>query len=156
MPLFGDVHARNFKTTANLIETLLKQIGEDVKESRLDEDEAGSREWVFSRQTAVVYIRLTRTDDGNYLNICCPIMKMPADKLLPFYRRLLELNNEKLIGAAFGLKDDLVVIAVDRFTTDIDLSEIESMVTAVTMYANEYGDKLVEEFGGTKYLDTAD
>jgi hypothetical protein len=69
-------------------------------------------------------------------------------------RRLLELNATELTGAAFGLRENEVVLTTDRSTAGLDPVELEEMIRRVASYADHYDDTLTVEFGGTRHADT--
>ena len=71
----------------------------------------------------------------------------------PLLRRLLELNAGELAGAAFGLRDDEVVLTADRSTAGLDQIEVEELIRCVADYADHYDDVLTKEFGGIRHCD---
>ena len=84
-------------------------------------------------------------------------MTLPQDpkNLSSLCRHLLTLNAGTLVGVAFGLNGDHVVLVAERNTFDLDLSEVQDMINRVGHYADYYDDALVNEFGGQRYSDVS-
>src|SRR5215831_617854 len=148
MTLFGDKQESNLRTTQKMIESVIRELGLDPETSRLEATEGGRLAWGVRHGSAAVYIFLEGGDKENFIQVVSPIMKIPERNILPLYRRLLELNAEELQGAAFGVKGEDVVLTIDRSTTDLDRTEVHSMITLIGEYADQYDDELVGEFGG--------
>jgi Putative bacterial sensory transduction regulator len=153
MSLFGDKQESNLKSCQKMIESVIKELGLDPDGSKLEGDDPKRTGWALKRGSAAVYVFLQQGDDANFLQVVSPVMKLPDQNLLPLYRRLLELNAEKLCGVAFGIKGEDVVLTTDRDTTDIDRSEVQAMITLVGQYADHFDDELVAEFGGVRHSD---
>jgi hypothetical protein len=84
-----------------------------------------------------------------------PVMRSTPESLTrpTLLKHLLELNAARLTGAAFGLRDDEVVVTADRSTAGLDPIEVEEMISRVAEYADHYDDALTAEFGGTRSSD---
>ena len=101
-------------------------------------------------------VTVSKSDRGDaaYLRAISPVMSLPpADKLLLFYRRLLELNARGLVNAAFGIVDERVVVASERPTAGLDDTEVEQIIRHLSAVADTYDDRLVKEFGGKRAHD---
>jgi len=156
MTLFGEKREANLKATQKLIESVIRDLGLDPDGSRLEGTESGRLAWGVRCGSAAVYVFLSVGDKENFIEVLAPVMKIPEQNILPLYRRLLELNCEELSGAAFGVKGEDVVLTIDRSTTDIDRTEVQSMITVIGEYADQYDDELVGEFGGLRHSDAGD
>jgi len=98
-----------------------------------------------------VQVRMNMQNNGiGYLQILSPIFHIPTQGLLPLYRRLLEMNLQ-LTNAAFGVYLDIVYVFYERPIEGLDAPEMNSIITLVSQYADEWDDKLVAEFGGRMY-----
>ena len=82
------------------------------------------------------------------LQVYSPIVKLPKeDRKQEFYEELLRLNATELSCCSFGIEeDDLVVVGADRSTKNICITEIEELVSNVSMIAKDYDGTLAEKF----------
>ncbi len=156
MSLFGtsqSLQEANFKACEQMVVSFLAARGLDVGRSRI-ESETGPA-WELRHGSAEVYIFLSAGEGDNYIQVVSPVMVPTADSLQrpELLRRLLELNANELTGAAFGLRDDEVVLTTDRATAGLDRVELEEMVQRVAEYADHYDDALTVEFGGSRAAD---
>jgi hypothetical protein len=135
-------------TYASVVEQLLASLGTDPVQARLNTQEGYG--WTFRRGSAVIEIYITHVGGQGYLQVLAPIIHLPAQGLLPFYRRLLELNLQ-LTNAAFGLYLDVVYVFSERQLDGLDATETNQIISLVAQYADELDDKLVAEFGGRLY-----
>ncbi len=118
----------------------------DLKEGEhWNETEEG---FIFKSGSAVVLIGFTVDEDGDpHITVHSPIVKLPSDNLLPFYRRLLEINWELHGRVTVGVVHDTVVVCAIRDIeglNEIGLAEVTGMVGSV---ADTLDDALHEEFG---------
>jgi hypothetical protein len=86
-----------------------------------------------------------RLDRNGYITFAIvPFLKSPEStpKAAQLYRRLLELNQD-LILAKFSIDDDLdVVLSVEYPTRELDKSEFDDALDAMSYYADRYYDEL--------------
>lgn len=143
-------HDEDFVATQTMIERVIRGLGLDPDKNRQPSTDPRRRAWKIRRGSASVYVLLTETDHGSFLQVVSPLLKLPAQEILPLLRRLLEANGGQLYGAAFGLKGDQVVLSADRSTVDLDEGEVGAMIKTVGRYADEYDDLLIAEYGGTR------
>lgn len=136
-----DVHA-------GAVEQILASLGIDPVQVRMNMQEGYG--WSFRRGSAVVEVYVTQNNGIGYLQILSPIFHIPTQGLLPLYRRLLEMNLQ-LTNAAFGVYLDIVYVFYERPIEGLDAPEMNSIITLVSQYADEWDDKLVAEFGGRLY-----
>ncbi len=153
MPLFDNPQESNFKACSQMVEAVLHARGLNPETSRIPSEEGPA--WGLQQGSAEVYVFLTSGDAGeNFIQVISPVMVPAADTLNELLRRLLELNASELTGAAFGLRDDEVVLTSDRSTTGLDRVELEEMIRRVAAYADFYDDILTVEYGGTRHADS--
>lgn len=152
----SDVEAE-FQGAKKLVESVIAKLGLDPAKLR-GKNEADLATWSFQRGSAHVLVTVSKSDrgDGAYLRAVSPVMTMPPqDKLAAFYRRLLELNAQGLVNAAFGIIDDRVVVTSERPTSGLDATEVEQIIRHLSAVADTYDDRLVREFGGQRASDLA-
>ncbi len=154
MSLFGNQQEANFKSCEQMVISLLTARGLNVAESRIV-SELGPA-WERQHGSADIYIFLSPGDAGeNYIQVVSPVMLPTAESLArpELLRRLLELNATELTGAAFGLREDEVVLTTDRSTAGLDRVELDEMIRRIAEYADHYDDLLTVEFGGARHSD---
>jgi hypothetical protein len=101
--------------------------------------------WSAYRGSALIFIEIFSMNNIEYIEISCPIMKIPSKKLLPFYRKLLELNFQ-LMGVKFFIKQDILYLAANRELKGLDSDELKLMVNRVSGNADKSDDILIAEF----------
>lgn len=109
----------------------------------LDED----GECVLVKGNAKVLVKVCEDDD--LLAVSSPVIALPTENLLPLFRRLLGLNLDDTRDASFALNEssDKVELRVKRPLDNLDYEEFERAVTTVAEVADEYNDRLADEFG---------
>ncbi len=137
-----------------LVEGVLKTQGVEPEAQKVTPVEGGAA-WALERGSAAVMIALNPGPAGQSgrLRMISPIVKMPSERRLELYQRLLELNATEITGAAFGVTDDEVVLVAERSVRSLDRSEVEEMLAIIGHFADQYDDLLVEEFGGVRVCD---
>jgi hypothetical protein len=157
MKLFGSKQEANLKSTREMVERVISELGLAPAENRLHTDD-GSPAWGLMRGSAQVFIFVrpgAEDESYNSIQVISPLMKVPeaTQARLSLFQRLLELNAQEIAGAAFGIKDETVVIITDRSTQDLDRSEVKDMILRVGYFADTFDDALVTQFGGLRYSD---
>ncbi len=131
------------------VEQILIALSIDPERARMQNVTDGFG-WQFQRGSAVIEIYVEQADNSGYLRVMSPILTLPTTGLLPLYRRLLELNLQ-LSTAAFGVYLDTVYIYSERPLDDMDASEANMIINQVANAADDFDDKLLNEFGGRLY-----
>jgi hypothetical protein len=147
--LFGNRLESNLRSCVKMVETVISRFGVDPDVNRL-KTAAGPPAWGLRRGSASIYIFLQPGENTNYIQVVSPVVKLPEARVDELLRRLLELNASALVGAAFGLRGDDVVVNSDRSTVDLEPSEVEEMIRRVGGYADRYDDELSREFAARK------
>lgn len=101
--------------------------------------------WSAYRGSALIYTEIFKLDNIDYIEISCPIMLLPSRNLLPFYRKLLEINFQ-LIGIKFFVRDQWVYIAENRELKGLNLEELKAMEDRVSYHADRLDELLIDEF----------
>ncbi len=149
MSLFANEREANLESTVAMVEDVLIELGHFVNDCRLKR--AGStHSWLIRKGSASVAIDLIEEKAFYTVRVSAVVMTMDekVDKLALF-SHVLALNASKVSGAAFALEGKELLLLSERNTLDLDRSELHSLVDVVRHVADEYDDKLVEEFGGT-------
>lgn len=162
MPWFRRSRDHSPKKLVKLVEAALVDLGLNPEDCRNDEGPEDSYHvaWNFMNPSSghdIFLILRAVQDDANegesqqsqplmVLEVRTLVVRMPTDNLLPFYRRLLEINSEELSIAAFGISGQYATISTDRPTTDLDAAELLDMISAVAHYAEKYSAELRDEF----------
>jgi hypothetical protein len=138
----------NLRSCIRMVEDVIEELGHVPDAARL---ETGTElpAWRVQKGGAHVYIVFIGRDKTNFIRVAAPVLQLEGTvDRGPLFRRLLELNESQILGAAFALKGDGVVLTVERSTVDLDKSEVLDMVSHIEDYAEGYSARLVEEFGG--------
>ncbi len=158
MSLFGNKQEANLRATIKMIEMVISELGLSPTETLLDWPGA-VRGWGLKKGSAEVYITLRRSDETgeNFIRVSAILLVLPPDPDARnrLYRHILEENAGRILGAAFGISADKVILVSERSTTDLDISEVRDMIRRVGHYADYYDDLLVSEFGGQRYCDVS-
>ncbi len=124
-----------------LINKLLASYGLDPEQCR----HRPKTLWSCYCGSALIYIEIFNMNNVDYIEISCPIMLMPSTNLLPFYRRLLEINYH-LIGVKFFIKNDWVYLSENRELKGLDYDELKVISDRIGTNADKYDDLLIQEF----------
>ncbi|MCP4417832.1 MAG: YbjN domain-containing protein [Chloroflexi bacterium] len=133
---------------ANMVRAFYKKHKLNINDFRLPRQENG---WWIQRGSAVIYILISPHEKSPSIRIVSPILYLPEDFILPFYRRCLELNME-LMNCAIGVSDDKVSMVSERPIAGLDQEELESMIGYLSAVADEMDDKLAAEFKAKLYI----
>lgn len=148
--LFGNRQEANLRSCVKMVEQVVTDLGLDPDDNRV-KTPTGQPAWGLRRGSAAIYVFLQATEGKNYIQVISPVVKVPGQDGQALLRRLLELNASTLIGAAFGVRGDDVVITADRSTADLEASEVREMISRVGAYADRFDDELVQTFGVRKH-----
>jgi type III secretion system-like peptide-binding chaperone len=141
---------RTIQECTKMVEEFLRKIGAVPDNQRLqDRDTIG---WGIQRGSAVVFVLLNEHEKFNSLRVVSPIVYLPEEKILPFYRRCLEINME-LITCALGVVDDRVVLVHERPLEGLDQEELEGTINFLSGVADDLDNKLANEFGAKIYTE---
>ena len=118
---------------------LLASAGLSDKVARID-DHLARMQW----GSAFVIIAVS----GSAVVAIAPLFRaMPTGKEQAFYRKLLEYNAHMGGMANFAIQPDgWVVLHAGRAVKGIDAAELATMVASVGKFADDFDDKLINEF----------
>lgn len=131
------------------VEQILRAASVDPGSSRIQTGDGLG--WKFIYGSAQMEIYVTLKQDEDFFQVLCPIMYLPQNGLLALYRRLLELNM-LIPNVRFGVYGDLVYLFSERVLEGLDINEAYDIISTLTRNADEYDNRLVDEFGGRLYL----
>jgi hypothetical protein len=152
----SDVQAQ-FDGARKLVEDVLGGLGLDPANVRSKQTE-NLVTWGIQRGSAAILVSVFKNDRGDaaFLSAVSPVMSLPADDRLPgLFRRLLELNGQGLVNAAFGIVGQRVVVKSERPAAWLEAAEVEQILVQLSAVADTYDDRLVREFGGERASDLA-
>jgi hypothetical protein len=146
MALFGKKEeAKNFDHFKKVIEEI-------IREWELDPDALYNPEfksWALKQGSADFWITLFSLDGTDFMEVAASVVKLPEDNLLPFYRRLLELN-DYYIGVKLSAKDNQIWLLGQRECEGMDKGEAKRLIDNVRLIADDIDDKLMQEFSALK------
>ncbi len=155
MELFRNKQESNMRSAIKMVEKIIGELGLDPQETRVASPGDERIAWGFMKGSAEIYVTLKQDKGENYIRVNAPVITLPTNERdqLRLYRRLLVLNAGVVVGAAFGITDERVIMVTERSTIDLDESEVRDMIKRVGHYADFYDDALVSEFGGQRHTD---
>ncbi len=147
--LFANEREANLESTVAMVEDVLIEFGHFVNECRRERT-GSAQAWTIRKGSASIDIDLVEHPKSYRLRVSATVMTIDEDvNRERLFSRLLALNAVEITGAAFALQDPEVLLLSERTTLDLDRSELAELVDTVRTFADDYDDKLVEEFGGT-------
>ena len=129
-----------------LIESVIRGLGLDPTSAMIPGDSA-TKAYALKRGSARVVVAVHTTDSGGTFRVLPPCVRIDASSSADLYKHLLELNARELVGAAFGVFGDEVVVVAERPVKDLDASEVESAIRNVGRIGDRYDDALAQRFG---------
>jgi len=157
MTLFGDHVEGDLARAVSLVEQTITALGIDPTASRVQTSD-GSHRFALRRGSAAILVTVhPPAEKGQHgtLRVVAPVVRIPdSSKQHALYEHLLSLNVTQLVGAAFGISGDDVVLVAERSLVDLDASEVNDMVRVVGRAADRFDDVLAGEFETTRSSDS--
>jgi hypothetical protein len=152
MSTFGDHDADR---AVALVEQVIRGLGIDPAASRTERE--GHVAFAMRRGSARILVAIhgptEELGDGR-LRVVAPVVRLPGNDNEPaLYRRLLEANATDLVGAAFAISGNEVVVVTERAVRDLDASEVDAMIRTVGRVADRYDDELATTYGAVRSSD---
>lgn len=122
----------------------------DLKEG----EEWGETEdgFLYQRGSAVIRIQFVVDEDQTSdVILHSPIVKLPPDNLLAFYRHLLELNYDIAGQVSIGVDHDVVSVVAGRAIEGLTEEGLAEVMLVVGGIADDLDDHLHDEFGAPFY-----
>lgn len=141
--------ANDVERAVALVEQTIRGLGIDPAVSRNQRD--GHVAYALRRGSARILIAVHapagELTEGR-IRVVAPVVKAPdAENEAAVFRRLLEANATELVGSAFALSGQEVVVVSERSVQDLDASEVDAMVRNVGRVADRWDDELATAFG---------
>jgi hypothetical protein len=148
--LFENERAVNLSSAIELVESVLVDLGHRLAEARASISGC-ARAWRVPKGSATVDVALLDRPDSYHLRVAASVLTLDrkVDRQALF-ERLLSLNASQLVGDAFALRGDQVLLVGQRSTLDLDRSEVSELIERVMVDADHFDDMLLEEFGGRR------
>jgi hypothetical protein len=148
--LFANQRQANLRSSIALIDKVLTELGHGaalVGSSQIDVLAA----WQVTHGSASIAIDLINKQPFPHLRVCATVMTLD-DRISSRVSatEFLLTENVLLMGAAFALIDNRVLLIAQRSTLDLDYSEIMDITKHVMLTADHYDDILVSRFGGQR------
>lgn len=135
-----------------MVEQSLRALGLDAVAAKT-RAEGGGASYALRRGSARVVVAVhpgTEQRPGS-LRVAAPVVKLPSDdQRAALFQHVLELNARELVGAAFGLIGEDVVIVSERPLHDLDASEVDATIRGVGRLADTWDDALATRFGAQR------
>jgi hypothetical protein len=138
----------NYARVTNMIQCYVESIGL-TKETTYN---GKSKNWVWKNGSASieVFIHTVNFDNGarrDYLRIFSPLLEIPANNLLQFYRHLLELNDRRLgVKLCIAPNTQTVFATYERDIRGMDYQELSTCIADLELWADELDDQLKAQF----------
>jgi hypothetical protein len=140
-----------------LVEETITALGIDPVASTLPSDPDGPRRFALRRGSAQLVVAVHPPAPGmeqGTLRVVAPVIRIPReDRQLTLFRRLLEANAQELVGVAFALAGDDVVVVAERSLQDLDSSEVQAMIRTVGSSADRFDDELAQAYHTSRSSD---
>ncbi|MCA9609285.1 MAG: YbjN domain-containing protein [Myxococcales bacterium] len=138
-----------------LVEKTIEALGIDPATSRRERD--GHVAYALRRGSARILIAV-HAPSGDLtegrIRVVAPVVVLPSeDRQLALLKHLLVANATDLVGAAFAVSGDEVVVVTERAVRDLDASEVDTMIRTVGRVADRYDDELSKTFSLTRSSD---
>lgn len=147
--------ADEVQRAVGLVEKSISALGIDPASTRNQRD--GHVAYALRRGSARILIAVhapsAELTEGRLRVVAPVITGVAAEQQLALYRFLLEANARDLVGAAFGISGEDVVVVAERGVKDLDASEVDVMIRNVGRVADRYDDELARTFGAQRSSD---
>ncbi|MCB9591256.1 MAG: YbjN domain-containing protein [Sandaracinaceae bacterium] len=138
-----------------LVEKTIEALGIDPGASRKQRE--GHVAYALRRGSARILIAVHspagELTEGRIRVVAPCVVLPPEDRQLGLLRHLLVANATDLVGAAFAVSGDEVVVVAERSVRDLDASEVDTMIRSVGRVADRYDDELSKAFSLTRSSD---
>ncbi len=110
------------------------------------------KNWRWKTGSASIEILITVLNFANgsrrdYLRIFSPLMDVPTNNLLSFYRHLLELNDSKLgVKLSIMPNSQKVYATYERDIKGMDFNELRTCIVDLEYWADKFDDELKAQF----------
>ena len=131
-----------------LVEQTISALGIDPSASK--QARPGHVAFALRRGSARILIAVHSPNsdlEQGRIRVVAPVVVLPpAGQEGALLRHLLEANATELVGAAFAVSGEEVVVVTERSVADLDRSEVDTMIRTVGRVADRYDDQLSKMF----------
>jgi hypothetical protein len=106
--------------------------------------------WLVHDGKVLMVVAVVDEDDLPTLRLTCPILYMPVTELLPFYRRMLDIN-QQLSCAALAMDRDIVCMVSQQILAGVGPDTVRALLQQTLKSADRLGDVLFGEFPTARY-----
>ncbi len=136
------------KWREELLEILPALLDDEEDDFGIDDD----GDVIIRKGSAHVWVEFGIDDDlDGWVVIHSPLVRLPDDNLLPFYRKLLDLNNDPSQFGALSTNRDIVVLRRTIPVNGLDAEAFIFNVSVLCAEADALDDVLMEEFGAPRF-----
>lgn len=126
----------------------LRGLGFDPATNQLpDSNGAG---WAVPSDKSILFVTVSDAEGLVLLNITSPMLYMPPFDLLPFYRKMLDLNS-KLLGASLTMDKDIVCLVTHQVLDGVSQSAVENLLQSNRKLADALSEGLWAEFPSARF-----
>lgn len=137
---------QDVEQAVRLVESVIRGLGLDPENATIPGD-ATTKAYALKRGSARVIVAVHSTETGGTFRVLSPCVKLAKGSSPDLFKHLLELNARELVGAAFGIFGEEVVVVAERTVKDLDASEVEAAIRNVGRIGDRYDDALAQRFG---------
>jgi hypothetical protein len=130
-----------------MITNVLKQVFTDSGATQLADSDG--RVWAIPTKRSVLFVRVDEMEGHPALRFTCPILFMPPQDLLPFYRKLLDLNTN-LIDVSLGMDRDQVVVISRQLLEGLTEDAIAYLMRRAMNAADVLAEVVLQEFNSSR------
>ena len=134
--LFSDVPISHAARAAELVEDALTSRGVDPGQCRLPDDGSGHARYRLPHGDAALTIHVSQPGgtllepEHGRLRIEFPVAERPSEPSADALARLLERNGS-LVGVAFALTSENVILVTERTVEDLDAEGVSAAIESV-------------------------
>ena len=130
------------------VNNALRALGVDPSVAQAPD--SGGSGWVMPVEKSLLFLNVVDSDGLVMLNITSPILFMPPIELLPFYRKLLDLNS-RLPGVSLALDRDIVCVISHHALDGLSQNAVEGILQSTGKLADALSEGLWAEFRSARY-----
>jgi len=142
------------KRAVALVEKTIEALGIDPAASRKERE--GHVAYALRRGSARILVAV-HSPSGDLaegrIRVVAPVVLLPTPDQPELLRYLLSANATELVGAAFAISGNEVVVVAERAVGDLDASEVDTMIRTIGRVADRYDDQLSKTFELTRSSD---
>lgn len=141
------------KTAGEVVEEWRKELWEALPEIFCDEDDRygvnDDGDIAIRKGGATLFVNFGLDEDqgAGWVLAYSPLVHMPEEALLPFYRKLLDINYDESVMGRLSTHEDVVYIARAQNTEGCNVRALISMVAELAEEADGIAACLIKEFG---------